>query len=225
MNINNQNILNGFLNTILDIDENEGKRIKYNPQFMDHKLRVEKGEIDFMNVITHPNIRIVLRVNEFALTRAEHPNPRFAKASNVILLRGTQYGTIALFGKEAEYKRDAKTKDVHGPLPRLHATRAFLMAADRFFRRKGIPFSLQTGEVMLVNWIFSESFTDDLLEQAKLDTANKIELGDGMPPKPPYKKKPVNPDAKAADHNRAPSNDAKFERRSKPRTKADPKAA
>lgn len=220
-NINNQNILTGFFNAVQTAE----KQIKYNPQYMDHKLRVEKNEIDFMNAITHPALRIVLKVGEFAVTRATHPNPRFAKASNVLLLRGTQYGTLCLFGKESEYKRNEKTAVVTGPIPRLHATRAFLMAADRYFKRQGIPFSLQTGEMMLINWIFSDTFATDLAEQAKLDLAAGIKLGDGMPPKPPYKRPAKKTDAKVTDGEKPPSNDAKFERRSKPRPAAPKKAA
>lgn len=205
--INNQKILAGFIGEILGAE----KQIKYNAQYMDHKARVERDEINFMNVITHPTIRIVLRTNEFAVTRAVHPNPRFARASNVILMRGTQYGLIAMFGKEAEYKQKAD-KTVTGPLPGLHTTRAFLMAASRFFKRRGIEFHLQTSELQLLNWIFSDSFTADLEEQAREDVKAGIALGDGLPPKPPYKR-PAN---KVATAGSAPSNDAKFERREKP---------
>lgn len=211
-NTNNQMILKGFLEAVLAAP----KQIKYNPQFMDHKARVERDEINFINVISHPKLRIVLRAGEFAVTRATHPNPRFVDSSNVILVRGTQYGAIAMFGIESQYSVNEKTRHVSGPVPRLHAGRAFLMAADRHFKRKGVPFNIMHHpEQQLLEWIFSPTFAVDLAEQAKLDKAAGIALGDGLPPKPPR----ARPDAKkkVADTTQPPSNDAKFERRARPR--------
>jgi hypothetical protein len=176
-NIDSQRIVAGFLETAIATK----KQIKYNPLFMDHERRVVHGEINFMPAIIHPNVRVILNPNEFAISRSIHPNPKLAHANNIILMRGTQYGLIVMFGREHDYLQVGSTR--YSTLPRLHAGRSFMMAAMRFFNRKNDPINLSDCEGRLLDWVFSPTFKADLTEQVAIDKKAGVALGDGLPPR------------------------------------------
>lgn len=174
------NIVGGFMAGLLEAN----KQITYNPQFMDHKLRVEKGEICFINAVIHPRLRVVLRPNELAMSRSEPPAGNQSKA-NVLLFRGTEYGTIVMYGIESQYGVEKKTGRYIGPTPSLRVPQSFMWAAVRYFKRAGKPFSILKATPALLEWIFSKDFQQNLQEQAAIDKASGITLGDMLPAKPP----------------------------------------
>lgn len=204
--LNNQQILGGFIRRLLDTE----RVIPYNPHFMDHELRSANNEISFMPAVKDLKHRVLLNPGEWAASYAEHPNPKYKHTSNVMLMRGTEYGVIIVYGVKAQYdQRQAKNgngfkTEYLGPVPRLNTTTAFTMAMMRHFKRIGKPVSLIGSEAIALEWIFSANFNQDLVDQAKADSEAGVALGDGLPSKQ-ASKRPGNGKApqfaKPAGHN------------------------
>lgn len=200
--INNQQVVGGFLKAILATE----RQIPYNPKFMDHELRLSENRISFMSIVNDPVRRIILSPGDRAITRATHPHPRHADTSNIILMQGTQYGLVVVFGREKSYDQCRITGKFIGDLPKLHAGTAFTMAMLRHFKHIGNPISLIGSEVVALEWLFSDSFTKDIAEQAARDKAAGVAVGDGLPPKAPSSylvkaNRAATPSAKTARHS------------------------
>lgn len=178
---NNQQIVGGFIRALLATQT----LIRYNGKFMDHAKRLATKETDFMNIVDHPNHRVILKPEEWAITRSVHPLEKYSHTNQVILMRGTDYGILVMFGPEAQYdqKQVGKAIKFVGPIPKLHTTMAFRMAAMRFFKRTQGKALLLGADEAILNWIFSPTFQSDLAEQARLDVAAGLKLGDGYAPR------------------------------------------
>ena len=178
---NNQHIVGGFIRNLVATQ----LIITYNGKFMDHEKRLASKETDFMNIVSHPHYRIILKPNEWALTRAEHPLEKYKHTNQVILMRGTVYGIIVMFGPEAQYDQKL-VKGVpmfFGPIPKLHATSSFRMMTMRFFKRTTGKALLLGADEQIMAWIFSPNFQKELDEQIRIDKVQGIQVTDGLPPR------------------------------------------
>jgi hypothetical protein len=129
-------------------------------------------DLSFMPIVDHPEGRVVLKPGQVAKIHAKDPIESKQHLNNIILILGTPYGVVVLHGREKEYRVNGKGI-VEGPIPHLHTTGRFTRAAMRFFKRKGMQFR---GDWDLKNWIFSDSFEKDLIEQVELDRKEETEM-------------------------------------------------
>lgn len=176
-----QQIVAGFFNQF----QNTELEIAFRPDFIQRQEPQEFQRdadgypiLNLMGLIVHPEKRIVLKDGEWATMRTRHPVPKFQHLNNIILLRGTPYGTIALFNRASKYSQRKSNGFVDGPIPHLHTTASFVAATMRYLKRKGLLFQ---GAWDLKCWIFSPTFAADLEEQATLDRAAGIAVNDGLP--------------------------------------------
>jgi hypothetical protein len=161
------------------------KTIRYNNAYMDHELRVTRKQIDFMNIITHPTLRVILRSGESAIMRCVHPNEKLAHLNNLILMVGSPYGLVVMYGLEKSYY---ETKDgseaVIGPIPTMHATTTFWMMFRRFVQRTG-RYNKDVPTEGIMKWVLSKDFRKDIQDQVQCDKQAGLEISDGLPAKPP----------------------------------------
>lgn len=185
MNTNNQQIVHGFLSAIMATD----RKIPYHANYLDTKLYMDKGEINFMYVITDPTYRVALKAGADAVMVASNDHPKFKHPEYVLLIRGTPYGILVVYGRKDTYSMSNDGSTAFGQMPELHVTGAFMNAAMRYFARQNKEFRLINGTEQLLSWIFSPNFMADIVEQTQIDKTNGIAVGDGLPPKPNWERR------------------------------------
>lgn len=165
--------------------------IAYRPWFKDpDAASVADGGISFMPIVNRPDTRVVLKPGETAKISAKHPIESKQHLNNIILMLGTPYGLVVMHGREKDYHVNGKGI-VKGPLPHLHSTASFSLMVLRVFKRKGWKLR---GDSAIKEWIFSDHFEVDLLEQMAYDQKDGIAVNDGLP----ARRRAVHP---AAKHN------------------------
>lgn len=161
--------------------ESTQRTVKYNQRYMDTRAYYERREVNYMNVITHPRLRVALKPGQLAVMRTIPANQNYKHLSNLLLMIGTLYGTVVLFGQANQYHKVDNEDLITGPTPRMHATGNFWGMVRR--HRNNGSFAIDEAEV--AEWVLSENFRKDIGEYFQRDKADGHPIGDGLPPKLP----------------------------------------